>query len=301
MIDNYKCGYIALVGRPNVGKSTLLNALLDTHLSITSKKPQTTQQQILGIKTTDKYQVIFVDTPGLHAQYHSEIHRLMNRQAATVLADMDVLIFMVQALKWTEQDEYVLRLIQREAKKIPVILVVNKIDRIKDKALLLPFLQQVSGLGKFERIIPISAVKGAQITDLETEMLKLLPHNLPFYDSEQLTDKNDRFLAAERVREQIMRLLGDELPYACAVQIEHFEEQEHIINISAVVWVEKARQKSILIGRKGAQLKAIGTRARHSLQQLFAKKVLLRLWVKEKTGWSQDQQALKSLGFGTDS
>ncbi len=292
----FKCGYIAIVGRPNVGKSTLLNQLLKIHLSITSKKPQTTRHQILGIKTTKTYQAIYVDTPGLHQGFKGEIHRYMNRQATTVLADVDVIVMVVEALRWHPEDDFVLSLLQRQ-KQTPVILVVNKIDLLKKKEGLLPYLEQVSEKYAFYKIIPLSAAKGIQTQILEQTIVTQLAENEAFYDPEQLTDRSERFLAAELIREQLMRLLGQELPYATAVEVEAFEEHAKIIKISALIWVERDNQKGIIVGEKGLQLKTIGTQARLAMQRIFAKKVLLKLWVKVKRGWSEDASALKSLGY----
>jgi len=292
---NYKSGYITIIGRPNVGKSTLLNRILGMHLSITSKKPQTTRHRLLGIKTTADYQAVYVDTPGLHQGYKGAMNRFMNKEATMMLDGVDIVVFMVSALKWTEEDDYVLNLLKNSA--TPVILAVNKIDQIADKKRLLPHIEELSQKAEFTEIIPLSASNGKNIDKLETAIVSQLNISPAYYDEEQLTDKSDRFLAAELIREQLMRLLGQELPYASAVEIEAFEESTKIIKISALIWVERDNQKSIIIGVKGQQLKEIGINARRAMQNLFKKKVLVKLWVKVKAGWSNDERALRSLGY----
>ncbi|MFK5985279.1 MAG: GTPase Era [Pseudomonadota bacterium] len=297
--NNYRTGYIAIIGRPNVGKSTLLNHILGMHLSITSKKPQTTRHRLLGIKTTSSFQAIYVDTPGLHQGRKGAMHRFMNKEATMMLNGVDVIVFMVDALKWTEEDSHVLKLLgnQFEHDSIPILLVVNKVDRVADKTRLLPYLEELSKKSPFSQIVPISASNGKNIDKLETSIVSYLNLSPAYYNEEQLTDKSDRFLAAELIREQLMRLLGQELPYASTVEIEAFEESQKIIKISALIWVERANQKSIIIGEKGLQLKEIGTNARRAMQTLFGKKILVKLWVKVKTGWSNDERALRSLGY----
>lgn len=293
--QDYKSGYITIIGRPNVGKSTLLNRILGTHLSITSKKPQTTRHRLLGIKTTENYQAVYVDTPGLHQGHKGAMHRFMNKEATMMLDGVDVVIFMVSSLKWTEEDNYVLNLLKNNS--TPVILAVNKIDQIADKKRLLPHIDGLSQKAQFAEIIPLSASNGKNIDKLEAAIVSHLNVSPAYYDEEQLTDKSDRFLAAELIREQLMRLLGQELPYASAVEIEAFEESAKIIKISALIWVERENQKSIIIGVKGQQLKEIGTNARRAMQNTFKKKVLVKLWVKVKAGWSNDERALRSLGY----
>ena len=293
--NNYRSGYITIIGRPNVGKSTLLNRVLGVHLSITSKKPQTTRHRLLGIKTTASYQAVYVDTPGVQQGYKGAMNRFMNKEATMMLDGVDVVVFMVSALKWTEEDEYVLNLLNNSS--IPVILAVNKIDQIADKKRLLPHIEELSLKAKFAEIIPLSASNGKNIDKLETSIVSQLNLSPAYYDEEQLTDKSDRFLAAELIREQLMRLLGQELPYASAVEIEAFEESAKIIKIAALIWVERDNQKSIIIGVKGQQLKEIGTNARRAMQNMFKKKVLVKIWVKVKAGWSNDERALRSLGY----
>ncbi len=293
--DDYRSGYVAIIGRPNVGKSTLLNYILGFHLSITSKKPQTTRHRLLGIKTTRTAQAVYIDTPGLHQNYQGAIHRFMNREAMMTLQDVDVIVFVIDRLKLTEEDEYAISLLEQCSQ--PIILVVNKVDRIKNKEVLLPFLEEVSQRLKFAGVLPVSASKGSNVLELEKQIESHLHKSPAYFPEEQITDKSDRFLASELIREKIMRLLGQEVPYAVAVEVEAFEEQEKIIKIAAIIWVERDNQKSIIIGHKGQQLKAIGKQARISMEGLYKKKVFLKLWVKVKDGWSNDERALKSLGY----
>jgi GTPase len=293
--DSYRSGYVAIIGRPNVGKSTLLNYILGYHLSITSKKPQTTRHRLLGIKTTPTAQSVFIDTPGLHQNHKGAIHRYMNREALTTLQDVDVIVFVVDGIKLVEEDEYVLDLLDNCDQ--PVILAVNKIDKIKNKELLLPFINELSQRFKFSHIVPVSANKGSNISELEEKIVSSLNLSMPYFPEEQITDKSDRFLAAEFIREKIMRLLGQELPYSVAVEVEAFEEESSIIKISAIIWVERANQKAIIIGHKGQQLKEIGQQARKSMEAWYNIKVFLKLWVKVKDAWSNDEGALKSLGY----
>jgi len=293
--SDFRAGYIAIVGRPNVGKSTLLNKILGLHLSITSRKPQTTRQRILGIKTTDQYQAIYIDTPGLHKGHKGAIHRFMNLEATTALDGVNVVVFMLDGMKWTEEDEYVLKNVQRA--NVTTLLALNKIDLLKEKEKLLPYLQQLSSKMNFAEVIPVSADKGTNIDVLEEKIASHLQQSSAYFDQQQLTDKSDRFLAAELIREQLMRLLGQEIPYSVSVEIEAFEEQEKIIKISGLIWTERKNQKSIIIGQNGQQLKEIGKSSRLSMERLFNKKVFLKLWVKVKEGWSNDERALKSLGY----
>ncbi len=293
--DDYRSGYVAIIGRPNVGKSTLLNRILGFHLSITSKKPQTTRHRLLGIKTTRTAQMVYIDTPGLHQNYKGAIHRYMNREALTTLQDVDVIVFVMDGLRLTPEDEYAITLLEKCDQ--PVILVVNKTDKIKNKKLLLPFLENISKKLKFAQVLPVSAAKGSNVLELEKAIEAHLHISPPYYPEEQITDKSDRFLAAELIREKIMRLLGQEVPYATAVEVEAFEEDEKLIKIAAIIWVERDNQKSIIIGHKGQQLKEIGKQARLSMEGLYNKKVFLKLWVKLKDGWSDDERALKRLGY----
>lgn len=293
--DQKRCGYVAIVGRPNVGKSTLLNHLLGQKISITSRKPQTTRHQVLGIKTEDNYQIIFVDTPGLHRDAEKAINRYMNRAASAAIRDVDLVLFLVDRTAWTEEDQMVLQQVQNSG--LPTMLVVNKVDLLEDKKTLLPHLQSLSERGEFEAIVPLSALRQHNVESLEQEILKFLPESEHFFPEDQITDRSQRFLAAEIVREKIMRQLGDELPYAVAVEIEEFALEGEVLHISALVLVERKGQKKIIIGEKGARLRSIGSEARRDMERLFDSKVMLRLWVKVKSGWSDDERALRSLGY----
>jgi len=295
---HYKCGYIAIIGRPNVGKSTLLNNVLGLKLSITSRKPQTTRHQILGVKSIDKGQFIYVDTPGIHSGGDKAINRYMNKAATSVIHDVDVLLFLVQALKWTDEDQMVLD--KLEHVDAPVILVVNKIDKVEDKNQLLPFLEEINKKYSFANIIPASAKKGTNLEQLEKLILELLPENSPFFDAEQYTDRSIRFLIAEIIREKLTRELGKELPYQTTVEIEKYTEKEKLTEIHALILVETKGQKNIIIGSKGARLKSIGTKARKDIEKLIDQKVFLQLWVKVKAGWSDSESALRSLGYDAD-
>lgn len=292
---NFRSGYVALVGRPNVGKSTLLNHLLGQKISITSRKPQTTRHQILGIKTTDTMQIIYVDTPGLHLHGKRAMNRYMNRAATTALEGVQVALFLVEALQWTEEDALVLERLRQSG--VPVILVVNKIDRLKDKQQLLPFLQELASRYEFEHIVPVSALKGRGLDELEKLLRDYLQESPPHFPADQITDRSIRFLAAEIIREKLMRQLGQEVPYDLTVEIERFREKDKVIHIHALIWVERANQKAIVIGKQGQRLKAVGEQARKDIEALVDKKVFLELWVKVKEGWSDDERALQSLGY----
>lgn len=290
------CGFIAIVGRPNVGKSTLLNHILGQKLCITSKKPQTTRHQILGVKTEEDHQMVYVDTPGLHKGHQKALNRYMNKAASSALKDVDVVIFIVDRTAWTEEDEMVLDKLKYMT--CPVILAVNKIDHVKDKSDLLPHLQAVAEKMDFHQIMPISAKTGHNVEALEEVVQKLVPESPFYFDEDQLTDKSSRFLAAELVREKIMRQMGDEVPYSITVEIEEFQYQGHILHISALILVERDGQKQMVIGEKGSKLKIIGRDARLDMERLFDSKVMLKLWVKVKGGWADDERALRSLGYG---
>ena len=290
-----RCGYVAIVGRPNVGKSTLLNHLLGQKISITSRKPQTTRHQVLGIKTEDNHQIIFVDTPGLHKDAGKAINRYMNRAASAAIRDVDLVVFVVDRTAWTEEDSIVLEQIEQSG--LPTMLVVNKIDLLADKTELLPHLQSLAAKAEFSAILPVSALRQHNVDALEEQILTLLPESGHFFPEDQITDRSQRFLAAEIVREKIMRQLGDELPYSIAVEIEEFAQEGEVLHISAVIFVERTGQKRILIGDKGSRLRSIGMDARRDMEGLFDSKVMLRLWVKVKSGWSDDERALRSLGY----
>lgn len=290
-----RCGYVAIVGRPNVGKSTLLNHLLGQKISITSRKPQTTRNAVVGIKTEGDVQIIFVDTPGMHLGQQKAINRYMNRAATSAMKDVDVVVFVVDRFIWTEEDEAVAEKLQHV--RCPVILAVNKVDQIEDKETLLPHLQHLAEKLNVAEIVPISALRNNNLERLEQLIIERLPEGIHMYPEDQITDRSSRFMAAEIVREKITRQLGDELPYEMAVEIEEFSQEGHVLNISALILVERDGQKKILIGDKGARIKLIGTEARIDMEKLFDTKVMLKLWVKVKSGWSDDERALRSLGY----
>lgn len=294
----FRCGYVALIGRPNVGKSTLLNRLLGQKLSITADKPQTTRHRIVGIKTVADAQLLYVDTPGLHTQARKAMNRYLNRAASSALHDVDAVAFVVEALKWTDEDQAVLDRLKEV--QVPVFAVVNKIDRVPDKESLLPFLQSLSERHGFEEIVPVSAQSGANVARLEDALKARLPEGDAVYEADQLTDRPSRFLAAEMIREKLTRRLQRELPYALTVEIEQFKEQEGVLHIDGLIWVERDSQKSIVIGKSGAMLKEVGRQARQDMERTFGAKVYLRLWVKAKEGWSDDERSLKSLGYSDE-
>lgn len=291
-------GLVAIVGRPNVGKSTLLNQLVGQKVSITSRKPQTTRHRIVGIDTQDNYQTVYVDTPGLHIEEKRAINRLMNKAAASTILDVELIIFVVEGTRWTDDDQMVLnRLI---AAKKPVLLVVNKVDLYKDKEELLPHLQWLSSQLDFMQIVPLSAEKGTNVQELRALVQKQLPPCEFFFPEEYVTDRSSRFMASEIVREKLMRFLGDELPYAVTVEIERFKWEEKHYHIAALVLVERDTQKQMVIGKKGERIKTIATEARKDMETLFEQPVLLQVWVKVKSGWADDERALRSLGYGED-
>ena len=291
-----RCGYVAIIGRPNVGKSTLLNYILGMKLSITSRKPQTTRHQILGVKTEANVQCIYVDTPGIHQRRGTAINKYMNRAATSVLNDVDIILMVVQAGQWTEEDQLIIEKLRTT--QCPVVLVVNKIDKLDDKKQLLPMIQDLSSQYDFSEIIPVAALNGVNVTILEEKLVPLLPENEHIYADDQVTDRSMRFLASEIIREKLIRELGQELPYTSAVVIDKYEEDTDIVRIHATIFVESVGQKSIIIGKKGARLKSIGTNARKDISKMVGSKVYLNLWVKVREGWSNDEQALRGLGYG---
>jgi len=295
---DFHCGYVAIVGRPNVGKSTLLNRILGQKISITANRPQTTRHRILGVKTTLHNQVVYVDTPGMHLGGKRAINRYMNRAAHSSIADVDVVIFLVDRLRWTEEDDNVLQKLEQASG--PVLLVVNKIDGIADKSALLPYLQEISQRRDFAEVIPLSAQTGEGVERLEQAVAKLLPESAPFFPEDQVTDRSERFMAAELVREKLVRGLAQELPYSTTVEIEKFTVENDVRHIHAVIWVERDGQKGIIIGKQGKQLKRIGEQARKDMERAFDGKVFLQLWVKVRQGWADDERALRSLGYQDD-
>lgn len=293
---SHKSGYIAIVGRPNVGKSTLLNQLIGQKLCITSRKPQTTRNTILGIKTTDEAQFIYVDTPGMHQRNSGKaVNRYMNRAAQSVIHDVDVILFLVDRLAWLDEDEWIAKRLSDG--DVPVFLLINKTDLLENKEEMLPHIAQLQQRFKFAAVVPVAALKGDNLSALEAEITKYLPEGGAFFPEDQFTDRSERFLAGEIVREKIIRQLGKELPYEVAVEVEEFKREQGLLTIGAVVYVDRPGQKSIVIGKGGQRLKQIGTDARTDMQKLFEDKIMLRLWVKVKQGWANDERALKSLGL----
>ncbi len=290
-----RCGYVAIVGRPNVGKSTLLNHILGMKLSITSRKPQTTRHQLLGVKTANQIQTIYVDTPGIHQRRGTAINRYMNKAATSVLNDVDVVLFVVQATQWVKEDQAVVELFAHV--HAPVVLVVNKIDRLKQKHDLLPAIEKLKVKYPFSAVIPVSALNNINLDELEKKVSSLLPEAKHFFPDDQVTDRSMRFLAAEIIREKLVRELGQELPYTSTVVIDRYEERPDIVHIHATIFVETDGQKSIIIGHKGERLKSIGTRARQEIVSMIDNKVYLNLWVKVREGWSNDERALRGLGY----
>ncbi len=289
------CGYVAIVGRPNVGKSTLLNHLLGQKISITSRKPQTTRHNTLGIKTEGDTQLIFVDTPGLHTNQQKAINRYMNRAAESAIRDVDVVVFVVDRNIWTEADERVAEEVIKS--NSPIIIAINKLDRLESKSELLPHLQILAKRLPNAKLIPISALLGQQLELLEKAIKLHIPEAVHYFPEDQITDRSQRFLAAELVREKITRQLGAEVPYEVTVEIESFKYEGKICHINALILVERDGQKKIIIGEKGARLKKIGQEARLDMERLLETKVMLSLWVKVRRGWSDDDRALRSLGY----
>ena len=292
---NFRCGYVALVGRPNVGKSTLMNRILGQKLSIVTAKPQTTRQRIAGIKTTQQGQVVYIDTPGIHLAARRALNRYMNRIARASLHDVDLVLFLIEADRWTKQDEHVARTLA--GVDVPVDLVVNKIDRVPDKSQLLEFLRNEVKTDRFNKVFLLSALKGDGVEDLEQKVLNSLPFSRPFYDEDTFTDRSERFLAAELIREQLMQRLHQELPYALTVEIEEFKREKGLVRMAAIIWIERKGQKHIVIGKGGNVLKQVGTQSRRSLQELLGEKVFLKLWVKVSRDWSDNERALKQFGY----
>jgi len=295
MSETTRCGYVALVGRPNVGKSTLLNHLIGQKLSITSRKPQTTRHQVLGIKTTESAQLLFVDTPGMHGGEQRALNRYMNRAAGSALNGVDVAVLVVDRGEWNDNDERALQRCQQSG--APLILAVNKVDRLEDKKALLPVLEALQQRADFAAVVPVSALRGHNLDALQGEIEVRLPQAPFLFEEDEITDRSMRFLAAEIVREKLTRQLGDELPYAVTVEIEDYAEEEGVTHISALILVERDGQKRIIIGKAGSRLRSVGTEARIDLERLIGGKVMLRLWVKVRAGWADDERALRSLGY----
>jgi GTP-binding protein Era len=293
--EGFRCGFAAIVGRPNVGKSTLLNALLKRKISIVSPKPQTTRHRILGILTTEQSQIIFVDTPGLHAGGGRAMNRHMNRAALNSLHDADVNLFMIEALRWTDEDQRVLDELVQGGR--PIVALVNKVDKVFPKERLLPFLEEMSRRAHFAELIPMSGLKGSGLEQLPGVLARYLPESPPHFPPEQVTDRSDQFLASEIVREKLTWRLRQELPYGLTVGIERFEEEDGRLMVNAVIWVERSGQKAIVIGQGGEQLKEVGRSARLEMNELFKRPVHLELWVKVKENWSDNENAVRQLGY----
>ena len=297
--SNNHCGLIAIVGRPNVGKSTLLNSLLGQKISITSRKPQTTRHRILGILTEDNCQAVLVDTPGLHTEEKRAINRLMNRAASSSISEVEMIVFLVEGTHWTQDDELVLKKVKQS--NVPCILAVNKSDNVQDKEELLPHLQKLAAMYEFKDIVPISALKGDNVDKIKQMCLQALPESDFWFPEDYITDRSSRFMASEIIREKLIRFTGDELPYSTTVEIEQFKADEKgILHINALVLVERNSQKRMIIGNKGEKLKTIGQEARRDMQELFGQQIFLETWVKVKSGWADDERALRSLGYGDD-
>lgn len=291
----YRAGYIAIVGRPNVGKSTLLNRLVGQKISITSRKPQTTRQRITGILTRDDAQLLFVDTPGFQTRHTSSLNRHMNRIVTQALADVDLILLVIEAGRFSTEDRALLALLPGKRR---VLLVINKIDRLADRGLLLPFIAKVAGEHDFAEVVPVSASKGHGIDELAGTIGRYLPEQPALYGADEITESSERFLVAELIREKLFRLLGDELPYVSAVLIDRFAMEGTMRRIHASIIVDKESHKGIVVGANGAQLKAIGSKARIDIERLVGGKVHLELWVKVKRGWTENRQVLKQLGYG---
>ena len=288
-------GMVAIIGRPNVGKSTLVNALVGERVSITSRRPQTTRSRVLGVRTNDNAQYVFVDTPGFQRRHRTELNRRMNQAVTSALADVDAIVLMIEASGWTDADEQVLELLPAQLEN--VILVINKIDLLANRDRMLPLIAESMQRYPFRAVVPVSAEKSRQLDDLLNELRPLLPEGLPLFDAEQYTDRSARFLAAEAVREKAYRLLGDELPYGVAVTIDRWDEGEAKASITATLIVEREAHRPIVIGAKGSKLREISRLARADIEQMLGKSVFLEVWVRVKRGWSDDARALKSLGY----
>jgi GTP-binding protein Era len=307
--DVFHAGHVAIIGRPNVGKSTLVNALVGAKVSITSSRPQTTRHRLLGIASFDHGQLLLVDTPGIHRDQGkataSAMHRWMNRAARGALEGVDAAVLVIEAGRWDDGDTLAYEALTSAG--VPVVLAVNQVDRIKDKTALLPFLSEVNNGRAFAAVHPISALKRKGLEPLVDTLMQLMPEQPALYSPDEITDKSQRFLAGELVREQLMRQLGAELPYAATVEIESFVEEPirnpgtstatHLLRIGAVIWVERDGQKAIVIGKNGARLREVGTRAREQMERLFGARVFLETWVRVREGWSDDEAALRTLGY----
>ena len=295
MDKSYRAGYVAVVGRPNVGKSTLINGMLEQKIAITSRRPQTTRHQLLGIRSSELGQIVLVDTPGMHAAEGRALNRYMNRAAVGALDTVDAVVWVLEAMRLKDEDRYVLR--KLESVTVPVIAVVNKVDLVANKANLLPFLQEIAAQRPLFDIVPVCARRRKDIALLEQTVLRALPQSEPLFPEDQITDRSVRFLAAELIREKLMRQLGQEVPHRLTVEIEKFSETPTHCEIFAAIWVERQTQKQIVIGKQGARLKQVGTQARRDIEQLVGQPVHLSLWVRVKSDWTNNQRALAEFGY----
>ena len=292
--DNFRCGYIAIVGRPNVGKSTLMNQLIGAKVSITSRKAQTTRHRITGIQTIDDAQFIYVDTPGFQTRHSNALNKTLNKTVTNTLISADVILYLVEAGTFGPADQQVIELLPTN---VPVVLVINKADRVKDKAALMPFAQEISSKHNFAAIVPVSAKLRFQLDALQSEIKKFLPENQPVFGPDDITDRSEKFLASEIVREKLFRLVGDELPYTSTVLIEKFEQEGDLRRIFAAILVERDTHKSMVIGNKGARLKEVSTQSRLDMEKLFGGPVYLEIWVKVKSGWADNEAGLRAYGY----
>lgn len=291
---DFRCGFIAIVGRPNVGKSTLMNALIGAKVSITSRKAQTTRHRITGIQTTENTQFIYVDTPGFQTKHANALNRTLNRTVTNTLTSADVILFLVEAGTYGAADKEVLDLIPND---VPCMLVINKSDRIKDKKTLMPFAQKVAAEHNFVAVVPVSAKQNFQLDALQEEIRRRLPQNPPIFDEDDITDRSERFLASEIVREKVFRFVGEELPYTSTVLIEKFEQEGNLRRVFAAILVQRSSHKAMVIGEKGARLKEISTQARLDMERLFSGPVYLEIWVKVKSGWADNEAGLRAYGY----
>lgn len=292
--DGFRCGYIAIVGRPNVGKSTLMNQLIGAKVSITSRKAQTTRHRITGIQTLDDAQFIYVDTPGFQTRHSNALNKTLNKTVTNTLISADVILYLVEAGTFGPADQQVIELLPTD---VPVVLVINKSDRVKDKAALMPFAQEVSAKHNFAAIVPVSAKLRFQLDALQGEIKRFLPHNPPIFGPDDITDRSEKFLASEIVREKLFRLVGDELPYTSTVLIEKFEQEGDLRRIFAAILVERDTHKSMVIGNKGARLKEVSSQSRLDMEKLFGGPVYLEIWVKVKSGWADNEAGLRAYGY----
>lgn len=290
----FRCGYIAIVGRPNVGKSTLMNRLIGAKVSITSKKAQTTRHRITGIQTVEDAQFVYIDTPGFQTRHNNALNKALNKTVTNTLTAADVILFVVEAGSFAQADQQVIDLLP---KNVPCLLVLNKSDRNKDKAVLMPFAQMVCSKFDFTAVVPVSAKQGFQLDQLQAEIKKLLPENSPIFDADDITDRSEKFLAAEIVREKLFRFVGEELPYTSTVLIEKFEQEGNLRRVFAAILVDRDAHKAMVIGNKGARLKDISTQSRLDMEKLYGGPVYLEIWVKVKSGWADNEAGLRAYGY----